>query len=377
MTIHGTERKKKMEQQSEQKQSKSLKALAVVAGNWRFYQALYFTYIFPEYQWDIVILRYGEDLSIVNKIEEYSRMSQRFCNIYTAITPSRYSNFKTLIVEAIKMCGYYLVGKRKTYCRKNIEKYIGSFKYDLLCMACAQAVFEGAVINFSDEIPTIMMEEGMAEYIETVFLGSYLKKFAFGILKKMQYINLIADNDFLLYKNCVKFVRFPQKIKKNYFKQVKQLFDFPNNRVSEEFMNKINQIYQLGDEEYHLIIYTSSLWQYDMEGFYPKLERYIEENYEKQSILLKRHPRDIYPYQLENILVTESYCTVPGEIVIRRWQNAVHLFTFPSTILLEAFSMKTTCKIIYFKDCKNKSYQQNFWNLVKQFDFTEEQILYL
>lgn len=350
------------------------KAVVAVAGPFRLYQAIYFTYLYPDYEWDIIIMAYGSKEEAKENIREFSEKSERFKNIYISKTLTQFSDFKTLLIECFKMTFSYIFGKKEQYSKKMILDTVDEFNYDLICVACSYSLMEGALLNFAKYTTTILMEEGMDDYIEHEVNLNFLKKVAAKLLFKMGYINLLCDNSYEPLKECEKFVRYPQIIRRNNYKKVNKMFDF--SLVDEGVFNKtVEKVFEIEEENYDVVIYTTPPWMYNLEKEYFKFERYISDMYNGKKILVKRHPQDTYLYKFEGVDAVEKYKEIPGEIIFEHWKKSKHIFLFPSTVLLGMIENIDACELFKFSNAENEIYNECFENAINLLKLDKNNII--
>ncbi len=355
---------------------KAKRAVVVVAGSFRLYQAVYLTYLFPEYMWDVVLITYGKSEEINLKLEKLCRKSQRFNDVIRANTPTQFSGTGKLMLECIKMTLYFLLGKRTVYAKQLINKNVDVDAYELICVACSYSLLEGAFLCLSREKKVIVMEEGLNDYVETKLKYGLIKTIGANLLFRMQYINLLRRSDYKPLKYCEKYIRYPQKIRENIYLKINKMLDFCT--VSyDEFYNTIMSMFEINADNYDLVIYTSPLWQYGIADEYKLFEGYISENFRGKKILLKRHPQDSYIYSFKGVNVVEKYLEVPGELIMRKWNTAMHIFTFPSTILLGAELEEYKYRVISFKNVKNLAYHIVVKDSLTFLDITMDKVVEL
>ncbi len=359
------------------KNDKEKKALAIVAGPYRLLQTLWFTELYKEYKWSVVLLRYGEDLEILKSMKEDCKRVGRFENIYTVVTVSRFSSLFEKGKEILEMLFFYLIGQKKIFCKQLIEKNIGTFDYDLLCLASSYSIFEGAVLNFAKDIPTIIMQEGMADYIEPTVEYNKIYEIAGKLLQKMEYVNFLCQKSYNPYKYCVKYATIPSKILDTNFKEIRQLFDakYVDRDI---FSDIIKKTYNIKTEinKFDLIIF-SSVTQSKVPGEdIEKLRQWLNLHYKGKKILIKKHPQDICNYDWKELDIEIKFTNIPGEVLLQLLNTNHILFAFPSSILLEVVSRDYFFyDVIFYKNNMRKEYQDNFKDCVEFLQIPKNHIL--
>lgn len=344
------------------------KAIVTVTNPFRLYQAIYLTYLFPEYTWDILHISYLERKTKNSSFENICKKANRFNRIFTVSAGMHFTTNTELFLQCIKMFIYFIIGKRKDYAKKIILQSVETFDYDMICVECSYTLVEGALLCFSKEKKVIIMEEGMDDYISNetqskLFNGP--KSIAAKLLYKMQYINLLYDYHYIPLKYCEKYVRYPELIRANHFKNVNKILDFTQIDQT-AFIETIRNSFEIGDELYDVVIYTEPLFCYGLEREYTKFIQYIKDTFINKKILVKRHPRDSFKYNFGTLDVAERYFEIPGEMILQQWKKAVHVFTFPSTISLGIGLENINYKVIKFTS-PNQSYNFIFDDLLNFF----------
>lgn len=360
-----------------EKNDKEKKALAIVAGPYRLLQTLWFTELYKDYEWSVVLLRYGEDLEILKKMEKDCKRSGRFKKIYTVVTVSRFSSFFEKIKEITEMIFFYFIGRKKYFCKCLIEKNIGSFDYDLLCLASSYSIFEGAILNFAKEIPTIIMQEGMADYIEPSVEYNKIYTIAGKLLQKMEYVNFLCQKSYNPYKYCIKYATIPSKILDVNFKEIRQLFD--STYVNKEiFSNILKKTYDIKTDikKYDLILFSSVTQSKVPNEDIKNLRKWLNLHCKNKKILIKKHPQDTCNYTWEELDIEINFTNIPGEVLLQLLDTKQILFAFPSSILLEVVgSGRFLYDVIFYKNSMRKEYYDNFKDCVDFLNISQKHIL--
>ncbi len=356
---------------------KRKKALAVVAGPYRLLQVLWLTLKYKEYDWSVVLLRYGENLSVVENLKKACIESGVFQNVYTAITVGRYSTSIQKIRETLRMCFYYIIGKKKEYCLKLITSYIPDFNYQLLCVASSLSFFEGAVLNFASDIDTLIIQEGVSDYIKAATNHNKITNFASEFLYRMGYINLKSKEYFFAYEKCIKYATLPSKLHYRGFKEIKRMFD-SSQTDKETFLELISKVFPISVKEYDAVIFTGPLQLYGKNDGYPEFIRFLEDHFKDKKVLIKRHPQDITVYSCENVVLEDKYSEIPGEILLQHLSDCKIYFFFPSTILIDILENdRFDYQIFHFNIGVDNAYHYNFKKSIDFLEILSDKILEL
>lgn len=356
---------------------KPRKALAVIAGSYRLMQAIWFALAYPEYEWSVVLLRYGENTDNIKEMERHCLRFGCFKNVFIVITTSRFSGLLDKVIDFSKMFFSYILGNRKKYCRQYIESYIGTFDYDLLCLASSYSLFEGAVLNFSDEIQTIMMQEGMDDYVESYIKSDIFTKIAGQLLYRMKYVNFLGLRHYPHNENCEKYATSPDKIIETNYLKKSLLFD--ENKVHlEKYENLLKKVYDVYDDfDYDVVVFTcAESFSRKRNEDKNKLRTYLCDNFKDKKILIKKHPQDIYEYDWVGLNIQCKYLAVPGEVIIKLASKAKFIFEFPTTILLSVvYDGKYDYVLIHYCMEMIDSYEHDFKDGVDFFQLSESNIV--
>lgn len=335
------------------------KALAILTGPQRLLQVFWLTLLYSEYDWSLLIHRFSEDNKALEEVKEYCVRAESFEKIYIDEDSALYSNIKEKIICFLKMFFYFIFGKRKMYCRKKLEEYVDIYEYDLLCLTSSNSIIEGAALNFSDEIQTIMMQDGLLDYVysQKSFYGVH--KLVGKLLFKMKYFNYLELKGFYFNRNCIKYATNPAQIIDKSFLEIRQLFD--KSKVSEDEYEKIlKKVYQIEEVDYDVILFSSITQSIRENEDMEKLREWLNQNYKGKRILIKKHPHDIYPYEWDELNISCKYTNIPGEIIIKLAKKAEFIYAFPSTLLLSMiYEDGYDYKIIKYQSGMQESYVHN------------------
>lgn len=141
------------------------KALAVVAGPYRFYQVLWLYTQFQEYEWSILILPYGEGDKNVSQIHAHCGQLGIFKNIYHSNMTGQNSSLIEQMSAILKMFCYYIIGRKKKLMKKILSEQTKGFEFDAAFVGCEYSIIEGAIIGLADEKEVYIFEEGLGDYV--------------------------------------------------------------------------------------------------------------------------------------------------------------------------------------------------------------------
>lgn len=352
------------------------KAVVVVSGSYVLMQAFWIALAYPDYEWTVVLIKSSDsnDGLYVNK--KLCENSGVFKNVILVESSDKYANIFEKMCIFMKMFLYYFIGKKKTYCRKYVEDRIGTFDYDLLCVGSAASFLEGAVLNFSDEIETIIVQEGLGDYVFVDMNYDFITNIAGKILYKMQYVNYLFYTSYPLNQNCIKFATAPEDLPDKRYKKIYKLFD--NDIVNAEtYSELLNKVYNVEIENnYDIVVFTSITFSDEKYSDSARLVEYLRKEYSGKKILVKKHPRDEYEYDFGELDVECKYTDIPGEVLIQQLDKAEFIFAFPSTLMMSVvYDDKYTYKLINYVTGMSKAYNDGFGDMVKYLKIKDEDII--
>ncbi len=341
------------------------KALAVVTGPYTLMQVFWVILFYTNYEWSVVLHRYGESKEQLLSLKEHCVRSGCFQDVYIMENTPLFLGTWGRIVEFIKMFFYFLTQKRKKYCKRLIESCIGKLDYDLLCVPTSYSVFSGALLNYSDEIPTIILQDGLADYVQPKMEEyGFCMNIIGRLLFYMKYVNFLALDEFYFQQYCIKYATDPERLRDKNFMEIRRLFD--ENKVSpKEYEDFLREIYQVGELNYDVVVFTYLSQSLEANEDHEKLRRWLGECFKDKKILIKKHPRDTNLYHWSELNITCQYTEIPGEIIIKLAKNAKFIFSDLSTLLLSViYEEGYDYEVIKYVSGMTKSYQYNVEQLL-------------
>ena len=115
----------------------------------------------------------------------------------------------------LKMFGYFIVGQRKRFCKKILNKYIDPDSYKQFAVLSDFGIVSGAVLGAG--LNTVIFEDGAADYEprkNSNIFGDILNPFRIKgfLLAKMGYSNSAYFYPLRTTKNCIKYNSYPDKV---------------------------------------------------------------------------------------------------------------------------------------------------------------------
>ena len=133
------------------------KALAVVAGPYRFCQILWLYALHPEYRWSILLLPYGKGNDAAQKLEAACRKLGIFEHIFRPQVVGEHSPFGQKLALAAKMCLFYVTGRKKVFMRRMLEKMTDGEKFSVLDWT---DVFDGGLDDVGKALWKSLLQQG-------------------------------------------------------------------------------------------------------------------------------------------------------------------------------------------------------------------------
>lgn len=323
-----------------------------------------------DYEWTAVCAPYGNAIDYVANVCKDSKL---FVEVLEDKRCFDSMPFVEKIILFLKMCFYFLIGKRRRFCKRIIEECLGNRKYDLVVIPCDFGILPGAFLACSNECETIIMEDGAADY-KTRYRWVQLKdiKSVYDVigcmLARMGYANPSIVYTMEDTKNCIKYSTEPERMMYRDYKEIRKMprVDYIKD---EEYNNIINRAYSLKDENYigEILLLTSPVRVYvgDNLEYVEKIQDFVNSNYKGKTILMKRHPRDDAKYKfLDEIKVIELDQNLPFEIIANRINVNTIYSVFASSTILSLRDKIEDIKVFYFncieKQSDNKNTQYNY-----------------
>lgn len=240
-----------------------------------------------------------------------------------------------------QMFGYYMIGQRKRFCKKLINRYVNWDGYERVVVLTCVGLISGACVALSKEKDVIILEDGGADYrkrkkwMEWKNLKSLYHWQGF-ILSHMGYC-CPGWFYFRPEQNCIKYSSRPDKMRAGIYKEIRQLYS--SNGTDELLLKSIvDRIYpQLKKIDFNkmpAIFLTIPLSDFvlNVDPYKEKLQDYLSGKY--KNIILKRHPRDTMKYNFGDTEIIEIDNSIPAEAIMPYLRNMdVYMCEFCSTVM--------------------------------------------
>lgn len=272
------------------------------------------------------------------------------------------------LVLFIKMFLFFLIGKKKEYCKRILNSYVNESDYDTFVVIADVGVVSGACIALGSEKRVIILEDGLSDYANRPFFIPW---------KKIRSVN--AWQGFFLSimgyccpgwfrlrtnKHCIKYCSHPDKMRYRNYRELRLLYD--NKGMDYNlFECIIKRVYcLLGEYDFSkvgAVLLTTPLDSYvsEYEKYMNRIEQYVKEcGYE--TIVLKKHPREKAKYQFDNaITVIEVDNGIPFEAIVPFVRGKEVIVTSLSSSILCLNAYNIDCKIIFLNGLLEESLRTN------------------
>lgn len=318
----------------------------------------YYLYKGKDYEWDLVCQPMFKEM----KLKEVCQKAGIFHDIFMPDSFFAESNIK-LAVIGLKMTFYWVIGKNKSYARREINKITPIDQYDLICVSTTRGVVPGMITLCAESAEIDILEDGLGDdtdenahfELKKIAVPRYVPAFFFA---KMNYFNIDGMFPLASTKRCNRYSGAPKKISKSLYKNVYQLYDMSIiNTLEYQELNRKT----FGDMEdiSHMdaILFTTNLKDFTAE--YQKYNALVCSYFEQkgyQTIALKKHPRDLSNYNFDDIKVTEMNPMIPAENIVDIIDHQDIYFMFPSTTIAELSGKGKKVTIIKFKELAGGGY---------------------
>lgn len=347
---------------------KKKKALAVVAGPYRFYQVLWLYTQFQEYEWSILILPYGEGDKNAKEIQKHCETLGIFKNIYHSNMTGQNSSKWEQLAILMKMFCYFIVGQKKKLMRKIICEQTEGLEFEVAFVGCEYSIIEGAIIGLADEIEVNIFEEGLGDYVpKKKYPGLDFKEIVSYVICKMGYFSPYQYFELKNTKYCKKYASIPEKIKSRHYKDIKQLYKDEDgiNLKEKNYVALCQKVFDLKIEKVldsEVIFFTLPLKEYviNIKKEEEKLHSWFSQNYKGKKILIKKHPRDEYLYGWDDLNIEFINEKIPAEVIANYVYSQEIVMLGISTTILSLIGKKKRITILQHEDIYD-AFKKGMW----------------
>ncbi|MCM1185513.1 MAG: alpha-2,8-polysialyltransferase family protein [Lachnoclostridium sp.] len=264
-----------------------------------------------------------------------------------------------IITKIFLMLGYffqYITNTREKHDRKLVEKICGHTDYKKVVVQSKVGIFQTACVNAMCDRIIVCFEDGIGDYAEVprFFKIHEASDIIHFLLAKMNVVNIMAYGQQFRLKyddRTIKYCSLPERMRYRNFKAIKQMYE---GYKSEERLTEEEKKYF--KKNYEIIFFSTSFSDFGIgDEIYDKAHDWIKENCSGKSILIKKHPRETYGFEWNDVLFDICGEDISGEKVIDLLPDAKVCFFTTTTILLKMRREKKAFKVLKFP-IHNKKY---------------------
>ena len=355
-------------------------ALAIITGPYQLLQIIWYASEHPEYAYDVLIKTAHMNEAVKQGIRQNCVNAGLFRSVLIARGVNKDSGALRQGLLFLKMLGCWVTGQRSRLTRRMIRDEIGDRAYDLVLVDSENSLLGGAFIDHSDrEYKVVILQEGMSDVLPRLDRPKPGPKdwlnFA---LARMGYCNPGLFYKLDKVRHCTKLSSFADRLLYKPFAAIEDIFV---GQGSARYQQAIQKAWPAMDWDLFNVsdtIVITSLMEIlgGGEAEYAAMMAWLKQN-SRGTLLFKRHPRDVYPYEWKDLDVRFIDTGVPAELILSRVTNQTLVFSFISTCILDIMDRGVDYKVIRFDSIKGEYYNRIFSQLQDQLGLPEERIVHL
>ena len=356
------------------------RALVFITGPYQLLQAIWFASEHPEYEYDALLKTVHINEAVKNELMNNCVKCGLFSSVHIAKGLNKESGVVHKGLLFLKMVGCWITGQRSRLTQKMIREEIGDNQYDMVIVDSENSLLGGAFIDHSDaDYNVVILQEGTSDIllrlnrpnptpgdIVNYMLArmGYCNPGIFYILDKVRY--------------CTKLSSFPDKLLYKPYAKTERIFAYQGN---ERYREAIQKAYPRMDwdllQSADTIVVTSLMETLGGgENEYLAMKRWLMEN-TKGKMLIKRHPRDVYPYDWNEVDVSFIDAGVPAELILANVTHQTVVFSFISTCMVDIIGKQVDYRVIRFDSLKGDYNNRIFNQLKEQLGIPDDRIVHL
>lgn len=339
----------------EERIGNSDRALAVLTNlySWEMFEWYHSKY--PEGQWDAVIVNFNND-KLLHIMQDKCETSHFFNHIFHY---DRLMANEKIMKKILLMFGYffqYMTHSREKHDRKLVEKICGHADYKKVVVQSKVGIFQTACVNAMCDRIVVCFEDGFGDYVEVprFFKVHEVSDIINFLLAKMNVVNISAYGQQFKLKyddRTIKYCSIPERMRYRNFKAMKQMYE---GYKSEERLTEEEKKYF--KKNYEVILFSTPFSDFGIgDEIYDEIHEWIKKNCSGKSILIKKHPRETYRFEWNDVLFDICGENISGEKVIDLLPDAEAYFFITTTILMKMRREKKEFKVFKF-NINNKKY---------------------
>lgn len=226
-----------------------------------------------------------------------------------------------------KMSAWWMVGKQKELCDKQISRLIDISDYELIVIGSGEGgVLNGAFMRQASEKRVILLEDGLADYDSSasgIRISQMIRNINLLVsllLAKMNYVDITGQTHLKSARQCEKYVCRPEDLNYTNYKSIHRLFDSEktDHNLYSQLTKKTFDI-DIRDLSGDVLLLTMPIYELgsSKEKYKAKVEQYINKIYAGATLIIKKHPRDDAEYCFEKCADVKTIpANIPGEIIL-------------------------------------------------------------
>lgn len=343
-----------------------LKGLAIIYDPHNLYQFIWYycsTECEKDKKWDALCLPNGYKGEYMH---EYCERAGIFEEIYRNNTDFSKLEIMKKLRMVISMFFYFLMEKRKSYCKKLLNRFVDIDTYDEIVIIADVGIVSGACCALGDEKKVVILEDGISDYGDRPrFIRNADRKSFYkwqGLI--MSFMGYCSPGWYYLKtdRQCIKYCSQPDLMEFREYKEIRQLFDAKVTEwdrfkvLTEKIYPEIKEIDFNGVDA---MIFTRPIDDFvvNCDKYCNRISDYIKDNY--KNVLLKRHPREKTGYRLDGIKALLVDNSIPAEVILP-YIRGIDVITVTTTAVMISFpAYGINSKVIYLKGLWEESKAQN------------------
>ena len=198
------------------------------------------------------------------------------------------------------------------------------------------------------------------------------------LFSQMGYFNPGCHFEMKNTRLCVKYSSRPDMLKYRKYRRILPLFAGGKD-VKQKYRALVERAYAVGEislDEYGVILLTNPLEDFVKDGtaYYELLHQWLREQYKDMRILIKKHPRDGYTYQWDDLRCDFMNPDIPAEVFLSLIGKQKVFLMYASTLLISLLQKKENVSIITFTHIHGK-YKEELAELLTLFGMQDRMVL--
>ncbi len=310
-----------------------------------------------EAEWDVLCLPKEdgkEEMSL------YCEQTGIFKKIYKG--ESEYKNLPILkkIKLFVPMVLSSITGRRKNYCKKTLNQYVGNIdRYEILVANTEMGFISGMLASFGKEKTVVYFEDGSGDYMfyrkrwKSIYPIKSFDNFQSIFMARLGYFG----KGYTYLKPTRDAVKYCSVIEELLYRNYKEIRQFSmDNVMQKKFTELLDKIYpqlsSLTIDEQTAIAFTDPV-EFDCEDWKGYVDEFIKEICKRHTkVMLKCHPReDVSKYSFpENVKLEIVPRDIPAEVILPYLNKNDCYFMFPNSILVNIKLYDVKICVLYSED---------------------------